>query len=272
VEDPALGIAIVTYRRPNRLRRLVEAVATLTATPHRLVIAEDGGGDDAVLWARAEGLTTVTGPNRGVAWNKNRGLFALAALGCDPLVLMEDDVYPAVRGWERDWIDGTRRWGHVAYHDPKIAHRTVSGAGTPEDPYVNPSATAQCLSVSAAVLDDVGYFDSRFTGWGHEHAEWTSRIKGLGHGYKTITLPDGRRPKAQLYLAGGLADDRAPSFRDPEQVRRNLDVAERLNGEPLFRRPWGTAQERHDFLGEQAAAGVDRSELARRLDAHTTVR
>jgi len=209
----------------------------------------------------------VTGVNRGVAWNKNRGLFALMTLGCDPLLLIEDDVYPATRGWERDWIEGTRVWHHLAYHHPKVAARAVSGSGTPADPWVNSSATAQCLSVSAEVVAKVGFFDSRFTGWGHEHAEWTTRIKRAGYGFKSITLPDGRRPKAQLYISGGLVNDDARSFRDPEQASRNRALSASLRSEPLFRRPWRDAAQRREFLSEQRAAGVNGSELARRLDS-----
>jgi GT2 family glycosyltransferase len=252
-----LGIAVITYRRPERLRLLVDAVERLTSSPHHLVIADDGSDDDSVTWCRARGHTAITGTHRGVAWNKNRGLFALAALGCDPLLLIEDDVHPVTPGWERDWIEGTRRWHHLAYLHPKVAKHTVSGAGTPHDPFINPAATAQCLSVSAEVLARVGFFDSRFHGWGHEHAEWTTRIKRAGYGFQSITLPDGRRPKAQLYLAGGLASGDSVSFRDEAQALRNRELAIRLQGEPLYRLPWQSAEERGEFLAEQAAAGVN---------------
>jgi GT2 family glycosyltransferase len=261
-----LGIAVVTYQRRERLRRLLDAIDRHTGSLHVVVVADDGSDDGSGEWCRARGQLVVSGSNRGVAWNKNRGLFALAALGCDPLLLLEDDVYPVLAGWERDWIEGTRRWQHLAYHHPKIAKRTVAGAGTPADPFVNSSATAQCLSVSAQVLERVGFLDSRFVGWGHEHAEWTTRIKRAGYGYRTIELPDGRRPKAQLYLSGGLRNDDAVSFRDPEQVRRNREVAARLGGEPLFRAPWRDGAERDAFLAEQAAAGVDGQALARRIE------
>jgi GT2 family glycosyltransferase len=261
-----IGIAIVTYERRHLLERLVAGLAELTSSPHELVVADDGSSDGSVEWCRSRGLRVVSGANRGVAWNKNRGLFALAHLGCDPLLLLEDDAYPVVRGWERDWIEGTRRWGHLAYHESRIAHRTVAGDGTPSDPYINPTATAQCLSVSLEVLDAVGYFDSRFQGWGHEHAEWTTRIKRAGYGYMTITLPDGRRPKAQLYLSGGLAGGKAPSFRDEDQARANRELQLRIAGEPVFRCPWRTAEERRELLAEQASAGLDGTELARLLD------
>jgi GT2 family glycosyltransferase len=263
-----VGIAVVTYRRPDRLRRLLDAIALFTREPFELVVAEDGGGDGSAEWCRAQGYVVVSGRNRGVAWNKNRGLFALAARGCDPLLLMEDDVRPQVSGWERDWIEGSRRWQHLAYHHPKVAKHTVSGEGTPIAPFVNPAATAQCLSVSAQVLAQVGFLDPRFRGWGHEHAEWTTRIKRAGYGFQTIELPDGRWAKAQLYLSGGLASERSVSFRDEEQARRNRELAASLRGEPLYRRPWRSEGERREFLAEQAVGGIEGEALARRLDEH----
>ena len=263
------GIAIITYERRSLLERLVASIDELTTSPYELVVADDGSSDGTAEWCREHGLRVVTGVNRGVAWNKNRGLFALTQLGADPLLLLEDDAYPVELGWERDWIDGTGTWHHMAYHHPKAARHTVSGAGTPSDPFISPAACAVCLSVSAEVLECVGFFDSRFRGYGHEHAEWTTRIKRAGYGYRTITLPDGRRPKAQLYLTGGLGGGKATSFRDEDQVRANHRVGQQIAEDPIFRCPWRTPEERESFLAEQAEAGIDGAELADRLDATT---
>jgi GT2 family glycosyltransferase len=264
-----LGIAVVTYERRNLLEQLIASLAELTTSPYELVVADDGSRDGSVELCHERGVRVVTGANRGVAWNKNRGLFALIHLGCDPLLLLEDDAYPVVHGWERDWIEGTQKWHHMAYHHPKAARHTVSGAGTPADPFVSPAASAVCLSVSAEVLELVGFFDSRFRGYGHEHAEWTTRIKRAGYGYKEITLPDGRRPKAQLYLTGGLGGGKATSFRNDDQARANHEVSQQMTGEPVFRRPWRTPEERESFLSEQALAGIEGEGLAAQLDARS---
>ncbi|HEY7830573.1 MAG TPA: glycosyltransferase [Solirubrobacteraceae bacterium] len=264
-----LGIGIVTYQRRSLLERLIASVAELTDSPHELVVAEDGSEDGSAEWAREQGLRVVSGANRGVAWNKNRALFALARLGCDPLVLLEDDALPVVDGWERDWIEGTRAWHHLAC-DPKVARHAVSGAGTPTDPFVSPAATGFCMSISAKVLDLVGYFDSRFVGYGHEHSEWTSRIKRAGYGFQPITLPDGRGFKGQLFLTGGLALVKVKGTGTAAQARANREVGRLLAGEPVFRRPWRTSEERASFLAEQAAAKIDGASLAARLDARSS--
>jgi hypothetical protein len=261
-----LGIGVITYKRRSLLEGLLANISELTSSPYELVIAEDGGPDESAQWAREQDLRVVSGLNRGVAWNKNRALFALAQLGCDPLVLLEDDALPVVRGWEHDWIEGTRAWHHLAC-DPKVDRHAVSGTGTPADPFVSPAATGFCMSVSAKVLDLVGYFDSRFVGYGHEHAEWTSRIKQAGYGFQSITLPDGRGFKAQLFLTGGLKWVKVRGTGTAAQAQANREIGRQLAGEPIFRRPWRTPEERASFLAEQAAADIDGASLAAELDA-----
>lgn len=245
------GIAIVTYRRRERLTQLVEQVKDLTHAPFELVVADDGSDDGTVDWCRSHRVRVVTGDNRGVAWNKNRGLFALSLLDCDPLILMEDDVRPIVAGWEREWVEATHRRHHVGFLHPKIAAHTLSGRGTAEDPFVNAKATAQCLSVSAIALARAGFLDSRFKGWGHEHAEWTSRIKRLGYGHVDAVSPDGRPVKGLFYIEGGLTADDARSYRDNQQARANLETYRQIAGDRAFRYPWRGAAERDAFLGEQ---------------------
>ena len=268
-----LGLAVVTYRRRDHLARLLDSLAALTVSEHELVVADDGGQDGTVELCRARGVRVVTGRNRGVAHNKNRGLYALAALGCDPLVLLEDDAHPVRHGWDLDWVQGTRRWHHLAYQHPRFAVHAVAGAGTPEDPFVNPAACGVCLSISAQAFAPVGFFDSRFQGYGHEHAEWTTRIKRAGYGYREITLADGRQAKAQLYLAGGLQPlplGVAKSHRDKQQLDANRELQLRIAHEPVLRCPWRTPAERSAFLAEQAQAGIDGEPLAAALDACST--
>ena len=252
----SLGIAVVTYQRLHRLERLIPLLREMTESPHELVVADDGSDDGTAAWAREQGLRVITGPNRGVCWNKNRGLYALAALGCDPLLLFEDDVEPTAQGWERAWIEGTARWHHLAFAHPKIATTIVAGDGSPQRPFVNNKATAQCSSISAQALREVGYLDTRFKGYGVGHAEWTTRIKRARYGYQEITLPDGRRAKANLYLTGGLVAHDEPSHRDNVQVVANKELFRAIKREPIYRDPWSTPEERADFLAEQDQAGI----------------
>jgi glycosyltransferase involved in cell wall biosynthesis len=262
----SLGIAVITYRRRASFDLLIEKLALHTKTPHELVIADDGSEDGIVNFCRSRGIWIVSGSNHGVAWNKNRAIFPLEMLGCDPILIVEDDVYPNVTGWERDWISATSLWHHLAYEHPRIADQRMSGSGTPEDPFINPKASAALLSISAAALLKVGYFDSRFVGYGHEHAEWTTRIKRAGYGYRAIIMPDGTPNEGLLYMTSGIEDNEGERWIDREQMAINRTLQRKTQYEPIFRRPWRSPLERTTFLGEQADAGFDGEAFADVLD------
>jgi GT2 family glycosyltransferase len=261
---PPLGIAVTTFQRLPWLSKCVESIVDLTEVDYHLVVADDGSDDGTTAWCRERGIRIITGRNRGVAHNKNRGLLVLEALGCDPILIFEDDLRPGLRGWESEWIAATGLWHHVAFGHKGIVRTAVAGAGTAADPWVSPRTTAQLLTISATVLRMVGYFDPRYEGWGHEHADWTSRIKRAGYGFKTITLPTGNQFQAQLFLNYGMINDPAPSWRNDEQAQLNQEKGP-THGEPIFRVPWRTYDERSELLEEVHTSGMDLDTLAERL-------
>jgi glycosyltransferase involved in cell wall biosynthesis len=251
-----IGIGIITYRRLAHLRECVAGVLRHTTSPFYLVIADDGSDDGTLEWCQASGLHVVRGSNRGVCWNKNRALYHLQAHGCDPILLLEDDCVPVADGWEEPWRTATAHYGHLGYAHPKLDPWIISGTGTPEDPILNPKATGQCASVSAEALAAVGYFDTRFKGYGVGHAEWTTRLKRAGYGYLPVIDAEGRTIKANLYLAGGLQAHDGPTFRDKATVQRNERLFAKLKGEDIYRLPWMVERHRVAFVREQRKAGV----------------
>jgi glycosyltransferase involved in cell wall biosynthesis len=266
IEDVAeqageLGIAVVTYSRLRWLRLCVGSVRELTAVAHQLVVVDDGSDDDTVRWCSENGIRVVTGSNRGVAHNKNRGLLALEALGCDPIFLLEDDLRPGTQGWESEWVAATRLWHHLAFAKD-MTESALAGTGTALDPWVSTRTKAMLLTISARALEEVGYFDPRFEGWGHEHAEWTGRVKRAGYGYRDVILPSGKPFKAQLFMNHGLVSDEGPSWGTDEQSERNRKVGTAVENDPVFRLPWRSEQERAVILAELRASGVETEDLA----------
>lgn len=261
-----LGIAVITYRRRASFELLIGKLEQHTRAEHELVVADDGSEDGIVDWCRERSIAIVTGENRGVAWNKNRAIFALELLGCDPILILEDDVYPDVDGWEQEWIAATEAWHHVAYEHPRVAQERLSGSGTAEDPFLNVKATAALLSISRRALAIVGYYDSRFIGYGFAHGEWTTRIKRAGYGYRKVTLPDGSANEALFHMIGGIVDNEGERWIDREQMQINRALQTQTQREPIFRCPWRTPAERATFLREQLQAGIDGGPLAAMLD------
>src|SRR5690242_19355284 len=99
---PELGLGIITYNRKEALQKCLERIRSFTRTPYQLVVADDGSEDGSAEWARAQGISVVTGQRRGVVWNRNRALAYLHEwTTCDPILMLEDDAWPAEPGWEQ---------------------------------------------------------------------------------------------------------------------------------------------------------------------------
>jgi glycosyltransferase involved in cell wall biosynthesis len=251
-----IGLGIVTYNRIDRLKKVVAAIQALTVAPYRLIVADDGSSDGTAEWCRNNGIRVVSGMNRGVCWNKNRALYALHQQGCDPILLIEDDIFPIELGWEEHWRIATQRWGHVSYAHPKLLPWLIAGSGTALDPYQNAKASAQCASIGAGHIAQLGYFDTRYKGYGVGHVEWTGRAHRLGIGFVQAVNRDGVNVRANLYIHGGLQHDDAPSYRNKASVLRNLELLQVTKREAIYRNPWCDEEERLLFLEEQQASAL----------------
>lgn len=250
-----LGIGVVTYNRKDLAARTVDCVRRFTNhAPAELVVADDGSTDLTAELFRARDVCCVTGPNRGIAWNKNRALYMLSQiLNCDVTILLEDDTSPAAVGWETEWIAAALRWGHVGFAAPWIRHSFLSGSGTAADPIVATAVTAQCAAWSRAALLSAGYFDSRFTGYGEEHMEHTMRL--IRHGFGgTLAIVDGVQCDLFYLLRGALTIADAPGYFNDVQVDRNRALARELSQDIRRREPWQDQTEKTAFTDEISAA------------------
>ena len=250
-----VGIGIITFNRKNLLAETVARVRGMTRHPHvDLVVADDGSTDGTLEMLREHNVPVVTGVNMGIAWNKNRALFLLAQmLNCDIAILLEDDTHPAREGWETEWMEGARRWGHVNYAGPWMKHQFISGAGTAADPVLSGVVTAQCSSYTREALMFGGYFDPRFRGYGHEHVEHSRRLIRVGYG-GTDDVVDGREKVVFKLIDGNVAAQDAPSYGNPAEIQRNLAIATQAMGERSYRAAWANETEMRQFRAEQESA------------------
>lgn len=246
-----LGIGVTTFDRLDRLRTTLERIARHTTTPHVLVVADDGSSDGTPAELARLRIPHVAGPNRGVAWNKNRALFYLHALrGCDPIILIEDDTYPVADGWERTWMEAAHRWGHANYAGEWVRPWFRSGEGTLEAPVVSTMVPGVCSCFSARALDVAGYMDTRFRRYGFEHGEHTQRL--LRAGFGGVQDPDGF-----FLLASELCATEVEAQLHAESLPENQAAFTEIRHDfSIRRRAWRTTAEMRILFAEMRAAGL----------------
>jgi GT2 family glycosyltransferase len=249
-----LGIGIVTYNRRDILLETLNRVRAHTSTPFVLAVADDGSEDGTADAVRAQQVMVATGPNMGIAWNKNRALFLLSAvIQCEVVILLEDDSFPTQDGWEAEWVIASERWGHANLGAPWLRDSFLKGTGTVDDPYLSLDVTAQCSSFSRTALLYAGYFDSRFRGYGQEHVEHTRRLLRVGYGGTHEDVAGEVRPIYKL-LQGRIEVLGGHSFSDAADRERNWLMCRQLLFDEAYRMPWRDDTELAQFRAEMQAA------------------
>ena len=250
VTAPRLGIGIITFKRPEHVQRTVEAVRRYTSHPHALVVADDGSGLYITGYVR-EFATVITGQNHGVTWNKNRAIFYLkTVLGCDIVILLEDDVMPTEYGWEYPWIVATLTWGHMNFAGPWFRELFVQGDGTASSPYLSKAFSGQCTSFSREALDYVGFLDTRYRGFGVGHVDHTHRLARLGYG----AVESAEHGLLFRLLSSPLRVVESVSAKNDDEIRKNEAIFNESYANPVYRAPWSDDAELREFRAEQETA------------------
>lgn len=261
------GVAVITYKRPDHLAKCLDRIRQHTADPFELLVACDAPDEaETADLCREFNAILIKGDNRGVVWNKNRALYYyMSQTQCDPIILIEDDVFPISDSWLSEWVDAARRWHHVNFSHPGLLgsqRPPLRGDGTAEKPHVHHLVTGQCTAISREAMKIGGYLDTRFHGYGHGHVEWTKRHNKLMFG---SLLPE-FSPKEMVFLSitGGLKSDDAPTFRTDSDVERNgliLRTADRERPQHLD--PWRSPEEKA-ALNQEVSSVITPAQLSKR--------
>lgn len=242
-----LGVAITTYNRADLVVGLCGAIRLLTEAPCDLVVCDDGSADETPRALRELGETVIGGRNGGVARNKNRGIwYLLTKTKADIILLLDDDVVPNERGWDREWIRGVSNFGHLNFSFPLYRHHIVSGSATADDPALTPMICGCALGFTREALASVGFMDLRFGRYGHEHSDLSFRSLRAGFGGKQSE--DGR--DLFYVIDGCLTPLEAKSFSSAEDMQRNGELLLELGKDSIYRHAWRNDKERSAFLSE----------------------
>ncbi|CAI9120750.1 glycosyltransferase family 2 protein [Brytella acorum] len=236
LQNIRLGIGIPTYNRSSMVLETIQRVKDLTPFNPLILVSNDGSSDNtAEVLSHIKGINVLDAPNAGIAWNKNRLLFNLHEIEkCDVVLLLEDDAQPTVYGWNVDWILACIQFGHVNFA-PSWFPQGGTGNGSWHDPLHSDILTAQCSGFARQALSYVGYIDSRFGRYGHEHVEHTSRMIRMGYG--GLTKADGAS-KTFFLLSGGLEIKDSISNFSQQHVDENAAIFQSIHHECSYRPAW----------------------------------
>lgn len=249
-ENCLLGIAITTYNRKDMVLELIKTIERLTRSEYFLLVCDDGSVDGTYELLTDLGVCCIGNKNKGIAWNKNRGLFFfLNVCKADYIILMDDDVIPTLVGWEMEWINAAQKFGHVSYLPPSYPCGTSHSPMTSNNPGIGSIVAGALLAQSAKALSGVGYMDTRFGRYGHEHSDLSIRFVRAGFG--------GVQSKANgnvynFFFLMDIGIELLPSETSgtPDEIEKNGYLLDELKNDPVYRSPWNNDQERSEFLSE----------------------
>jgi glycosyltransferase involved in cell wall biosynthesis len=236
------GVAICHYNRLKYLEEIVEAVKQTAPAGTRIVICDDGSDPEFTAYddhsltvgeiAKDQDVLLVQGPNKGVAANKNRALWALQ--DCHLLCILEDDLKPTERGWFEAYegaavLSGIHHFCRV--QDKEIEEAvpsfTAYMAEAELTPIYGPSPRGDLTFLTSTVVNEVGAFNPLFRGAGYAHGEWSNRVQRAGlinHPAKWVDIKEARDRFVQLGDTEGGRWETDVS----DELRRNKQVLKQL--------------------------------------------
>lgn len=194
------GIGIVTYNRSKYLGEVIKGILDTTLDT-KVVVADDGSTDEtAYIVSQFKDIIYLRGPNKGVAHNKNRVLFALQ--NCSYIAIIEDDLIATESGWFEIYQKAAQYSGihhFCRVQDKEIAEvipdfsKDMSEQGL--TPIYGESPRGDLTFITKAVINKIGGFNPQFIGVGYAHGEWSNRAFNAGlipHPLKWIDIKEAR--------------------------------------------------------------------------------
>lgn len=176
-----IGIGVVSYNRPKDCTRVCQGIMKTTVgytNNIQYVCAVDQEDLTGYEWVQ-QNFEVISGPNKGVAGNKNRALNALK--NNDLIFLFEDDLVPTRKGWMELYTQAIKETGMKHLNHSSLIHRDKLLKVIRFDKFVlciYEKVAAQLMVFTKECIDKVGAFDERYGRFGFEHADYTRRCKG----------------------------------------------------------------------------------------------
>lgn len=234
------GIAICHYNRQKYLEEIIEAVKQTIVPSTKIVICDDGstadseGSENKHLdeIIKRQNVILIQGPNKGVAANKNRALWALQ--DCHFICILEDDLIPREKGWFESYESAAIASGihHFCRVQDKEIEETIPAFSAYMKslgltPIYGPNPRGDLTFLTSTVVQTIGAFNPLFRGAGYAHGEWSSRVSRSGfinHPLRWIDIKESRDKIEQLgdKEGGRWITDVSDQLRRNKQVLKEL--------------------------------------------------
>ena len=231
------GVAVITFNRAKNLEQILEAIKNSVPKNTKLIVADDGSTDNTVeIVSKFSDFILIRGHNKGVAANKNRGLWALQ--DCDFIALLEDDLFPVQNNWFSMYQNAVLYSGinHYARVQDNLLEEVIHNFHDDMKtqnltPIYGPSPRGDFTFITKKVLKKVGGFNPAFIGAGYAHGEWSERIFKAGlipHPRKWIDIrSEYGDPFQQIGDRSGGRWEK-PKHEIKEQIAYNRSVRKKL--------------------------------------------
>lgn len=242
-----LGIAITTFNRAEHLLKQINLIRQFSLGDYELIVCDDGSSDNTIDLLEQEDIPYISSVNKGIAWNKNRGIYYLANYtSCDVFLLLDDDVYPTMYGWDIEWGKAAQLHGHINLTLPIWKKFLCFGDCTASNPGMSPLVAGSSIGLSREAFSFVGYMDNRFGRYGHEHTDYSIRFVRAGFGGII------RNDESILFavIDSGVKRIMLQSTGSAAEAKKNEPLLHKLSKESIFRYPWFDEQQRQEFLFE----------------------
>jgi hypothetical protein len=214
-----IAIAVLTWNRLPALKRILEGLKKCNV--QKVAVFEDAGMKDQTVgwisqnWPQSESrpelvaykrsgsqtypeITCYLGAeNLGVAGNSNRAIrWFMEETACDYLCLCNDDLeilgdFPRLYR-EAHLKTGIGLFSFCGIDNPDYQKYPAVVNGIEID--VIPRLTGSMLAFPRKLVEDIGYFDTRFGKFGEEHCHFNTRAQISGH----IRIGDKNYPSVDL--------------------------------------------------------------------------
>jgi glycosyltransferase involved in cell wall biosynthesis len=233
-------VAICHYNRLDNLEIILEALKDTCSKRVKLVVCDDGSDPSGDLDEVCKDVILIRGPNKGVAANKNRALWALQDM--DFICILEDDLKPIKKDWVTLYEKAAIKSG--IHHFCRVQDKLV-GTLSPEfdaymvnnglTPIYGPSPRGDLTFISAKVIAKVGGFNKKFKGAGYAHGEWSARVNRAGLIGQPNVWVDIKAGADSFVQVGDTTGGRWDTpKRTSKEIERNRGVRQQLDRNPYI--------------------------------------